>query len=553
MAEALPHRMRRSRSAWIRARDAAPIGVLVIATVLVLGKDITVGGFRDADASAHAMDGVLIHDWVAAGPTAWVDPMSFARQQYAHYPTLGIGRHYPPGFAVVEAAFFGLFGISPFTARLCVVFFGGLATVGIYVFTRFFADRLVATLAAVLWLTLPATVHWGRQTMLEVPTVAALAWAAVSLAWYLKRPSWARCVTMMAVALTAILFKQTAVFLGGALTMTLMVCAHRDLVRPVHCYAVGLMAIGAIVVVVYSLDTASAGVLYRYRSYAHWWEWAALTHYLRVLPGQLGPAACVAAAIGLFAGLRRRRIVWVFLAAWFFVSYVMVTSADWKVSRFLFVALVPFAVWGAQGLGSVLALAPLRRVRLATVTVIILGLCTTAGARNIVYHPDYGPSVLAHAKDIEGHAVLFSGLRDGDFVFAVRQHIPWRRAIVVRGSKVFYTCTAGPDLDLVEYAASPAELEATLRDLALNHVFVERENRAGVVHGDWLRSYLASGEMYRLAATHAIRGNTVTPGGEVMLDVYELAQPVTRVVEELDIPIPRTKTTIRVDLNGLRG
>ena len=47
----------------------------LVATGFVLGKDISVGGLRDSDSAVHAMDGVLIHDWIAAGPSAWVEPM----------------------------------------------------------------------------------------------------------------------------------------------------------------------------------------------------------------------------------------------------------------------------------------------------------------------------------------------------------------------------------------------------------------------------------------------------------------------------------------------
>ena len=48
--------------------EATLVMLLWIATAIVLGKDITVGGFRYGDSAVHAMDGVLIHDWVSAGP-----------------------------------------------------------------------------------------------------------------------------------------------------------------------------------------------------------------------------------------------------------------------------------------------------------------------------------------------------------------------------------------------------------------------------------------------------------------------------------------------------
>jgi len=100
--------------------------------------------------------------------------------------------------------------------------------------------------------------------------------------------------------------------------------------------------------------------------------------------------------------------------------------------------------------------------------------------RPIEYYPDHGPIVVAQRDKIENHAVLFSGLRDGDFVFAVRQHIPWRKTAVNRASSLLYTCTAHPVLDFESRVGSLAEIEAAIRPLGLNHLFVERENSLGV-------------------------------------------------------------------------
>ena len=169
--------------------DLALLVILCLIASVVMGKDISVGGLRFGDTSVHAMDGVLIHDWIAAGPEAWVSPMTFAEKQYGQYPCLGIGRHYPPGFAMVEAAFFAVLGISPVTARLTVVFFALVLVVGTYTFVRQFSTPPVATLSSVLLITLPEVTLWGRQAMLEVPTLAVLSWGAVTFCWYLGQPT----------------------------------------------------------------------------------------------------------------------------------------------------------------------------------------------------------------------------------------------------------------------------------------------------------------------------------------------------------------------------
>ncbi len=62
----------------VAAQDLALISLVLIATAVVLGKDITVGGLRDGDTAVHAMDVVLIHVRLVAFPHAWGNPMQFA-------------------------------------------------------------------------------------------------------------------------------------------------------------------------------------------------------------------------------------------------------------------------------------------------------------------------------------------------------------------------------------------------------------------------------------------------------------------------------------------
>ena len=209
------------------SRELMIVGLLLVASGAVLCKDITVGGFRYGDAAVHAMDGVLIHDWIAAGPEAWAHPLDFASQQYAHYPSLGIGRHYPPGFAIVEAAFFANLGISVFSARLCVVFFGLAAVCGTYVLVRRCAGRFASAFAVTALIAMPATTELGRQVLLEVPTLAVLIWAGVAFSGYLSRPTAWRLCLVIVLSGTAILFKQPAVFFVVALASTFVLGTWR--------------------------------------------------------------------------------------------------------------------------------------------------------------------------------------------------------------------------------------------------------------------------------------------------------------------------------------
>jgi len=519
----------------------------------VLGKDINTGGLADADSAAHAMDGVLIHDWVMAGPSAWRDPMEFARQQYGHYPTLGIGRHYPPGFALVEAVFFATFGISAISARLCVVFFGFIAIIGTYVFLRDLAGRSAGALAAMALLAMPSTTLWGRQTMLEVPTVAVLAWGAVAFSWYLRKTSTMRLAVLLVVALSAILFKQTGVFLVCAVSMTLMGCTLVGVVPIRHGIAATAVACSTLLLVVWSFDDACFKTLSGYHTYADPWSPGALSFYLRVLPYSTGSILLLLAVIGFVVSRRTLGIHWLFLVSWTIVAYVMVTAASLKVPRFHYVGVLPLAVWAAIGLERLLLFGP--RITPRRVMAVGAAVCMSAlaFARPVRHSPDYGPVVAAHRDAIDGQVVLFSGLRDGDFVFALREQLPWRSSVVIRGSKLLYTCTAGPALDLVSYASTADQVAEVMHRFAFEYVFVERENKVGTAEDVLLRQYLSESGDYQRVAVHALDVADRSCQFAKTVDVYKLIAPFVRQVRHFDIPMPRTGAPIRVDLaSGIR-
>ncbi len=529
--------------------DWAVLLILCLMTFTALGKDFAVGGMHDLDSAAHAMDGVLVLDWISFGPAAWLDPMSFARTQYAHYPTLGMGGHYPPGFAVVEAGFFALFGVSSQTARLCVLCFGLAAAIGTYVFLRPLTDRMVAALAATFLMAFPETTIWGRQIMLEVPTLTVLIWAAVAVRAYFESPTWGRLSVVLVASLVGVLFKQSAVFFLGAFGSAAAFASWRGKVRRRHVAVIAVIATGLLLATFASLDTACVKTLSGYDSYEDPASLAALSFHLCGLVSQTGWLLAALAVFGLVVGVRLSPTLTVFLLAWMVISYVMVTVVGLKVVRFFYVGTFPVAIWAALGAGRILSWVGQGRLKAPLTALVVTACCVMAQTRSIEYGPDYGSIVESHKERIGGRLVLFSGMRDGDFVFAVRQHVPRQQTVVLRGSKLFYTSTARQDLDLVELVKTPEELVARMRTFAFDTVVLERENHVGTRQDEWLRTYLAGGEDYRLVASHPLSARvTDTDTGRVTIDVYELARAIPRTVDQYQIPIPRTKETIRVNL-----
>ncbi|MBI1825717.1 MAG: glycosyltransferase family 39 protein [Planctomycetes bacterium] len=563
-----------SECSWSRI-DAFLMVLVCIMAVVALGKGINRGGLADADSSAHLMDGVLIHDWLKAGPGAWLHPMEFAERQYGHYPTLGIGAHYPPGFAIVEAAFFFAFGISSTTGRLCIAFFGVMLASGTYMFARRLLGCSGAALASIVMLTMPATTLWGRQTMLEVPTMAAMVWGALLFQRYLDQPTAARLAAALAGAFCVLAFKQTAIVLLGTIVLTMCALSMFRVIPFRHAAIMLVAGLATLLAVCLSLDNASARTVSGYDTFAGAWSWSALLYYARIMRYQTGTIVLLAALPGVCIAIwqvrdlsdashsndRRNfktlsnvafaRSIWLFVAAWLVVSYVLATAVSLKVQRFIYVGLFPLAVFASLTACVIIRFIPTAPGR-ATISVAAAACVLIPAIERPVRHsPEFADVITAHREAIKGKAVLFSGLRDGDFIFAAREQLGVQNSIIVRGSKLLYTCTAGPRLDLVSYAQTPDDVRDTMRRFAFETVVVERANRVGTKEDQMLRDYLASSGDYKRVAEHRLE---VTPGsacGAVWVDVYSLDQPMERQVQSYEVPIPRTGRSIRVDLHDM--
>jgi len=297
-----------------------------------------------------------------------------------------------------------------------------------------------------------------------------------------------------------------------------------------------------------ALDDACLKTVSGYDTFADRWGWQAMTFYLRTLPEQTGTIVPLVAALGALLSLRRMGDHWWLLCAWLLASYVMVSVTGLKTPRFFYLGVFPLLVWAAQCAGLCVKLIPHARLRTASAFVVAAYIVWAGFARPVPDGPDFGSAVAANRERIEGRVVLFSGLRDGDFVFSVRERIPWQKTVIVRGSKLFYTCTAGPDLDLVPYVSSPDEVARVMERFAFESVFIERDNRVGTAQDDWLRQYLAESGDYARVGSFVVQPATNRCGSDVLVDVYSLTRPWQRQVDHFDIPVPRTNRTIRVDL-----
>lgn len=188
------------------------------------GKDLA----GHPDESAHFTTGVMMGEFLRT-PKAWVYPVAFASDFYAHYPKVAIG-HWPPMFYVVEAAWFGVFGESVAAARTLVLLIGTLLMLATAAWIALESNWILGTTAFVFLSAVPI-VGVSVSYVLADGLVALLCLAAMFVWSRFVDQGRARDASLFVVlAAMAILTK------GNAWVLLMAACLSPALARNLRCY-----------------------------------------------------------------------------------------------------------------------------------------------------------------------------------------------------------------------------------------------------------------------------------------------------------------------------
>jgi len=471
------------------ARGAAWLIHLLLAALvglLFLGAHAD-GSYWWSDAPRHALNGVFVKDLVAAAP--WSDPSRYAYDYYAQYPALTI-LFYPPLFYAISAPFYALFGVSEGTALLVVALHYVAFAWGAWALFRCWLPAWPATAAAAMLALLPEIAFWGRQVMLEVPSLAFFIWSAALFTRY-RHTGYGRPLLLYGAAallLLAMYTKLTAGFLALAFAGTLLYERRAAALKDRHVWLAALIAcIGLIPLLVLTVKFGQANIqsasgindaLVSRRSLAGW-LW-----YLRQFPGQLGWAMLAAGAAGLaaaaVAALRRRSLDGigtlnkgdaVFWLLWLVAGYLFFSAIDLKEARHSVYILPPVVLAAAMLLMRV----PQPRWRGAALAALTAAVTLqTVLMRPVAYVGGYAEAAqLVSEKAPRDSSVLFSGYRDGSFVFNMRTHEERRDLTVVRADKMLLNVAVRRELGVKEHDLSEADILSQINDLNVSYLVVQ--------------------------------------------------------------------------------
>lgn len=475
-----------------RAFDpAAPAGraeLIVVAAAALLGAVLLYlsaphdGDFYWSDAPRHALNGVFLRDVLAAMP--WRDPMGFAAQYYLQYPALTI-LFYPPLFYILSVPAFALFGVSHGVALGIVLAHAVALVIGMHLLARRFMHPAVALPIALLAMAAPGIALWGRQPMLEIPSMAFAVWAMLLLRRYVDSDRLWHLGLGLLLMLCAVYTKFSAIFLILAADLMRLGADPRGMLgRPRHWFAALGVALALVPGILITLRFGGAN-LQSLSSIpdapvAKWtiegWTW-----YARALPDLLGWPLLLVALAGLAvmllpgwgrpgAGRRADRLL---VFGWLGIGYLFFSYIDLKESRHATLILPPLLL--AAGIGLTWLLQAPRRASIAAALLLAATTAWTAAYAPVPYFSGYREAATwigRHAPP--GAVVVFSGKRDGSFVFNMRANATERPDIfTVRADKLLLRVAVRRTIGVAQNQLSEAEIGALLDRVGASYVVAQ--------------------------------------------------------------------------------
>ena len=527
-----------------RADIAWPLILTVLVVLLFVTGAPTDTAFSWPDSPRHALNGAFLLDFARDHPLH--DPTGYAYNYYAQYPALTI-LFYPPLFYVLLAVFYARFGVSQTAAIAAVCFCYAALAIGSYRLARFWLPAFPAFGAALILISAPEIAYWGRQVMLEIPSFALLVWSAVFFMHYQRENHIAWLYLAAALAVLAAYTKLTALFI---LLMYLIVLLHSrgaKLFGDKHSYIIALLAIvGLVPLAVLTLKFGQANMQSVSgisdsevsRTSLAGWLW-----YAKQTPAQLGWPALLAALLGLGSlALGRGRIrEYLPLILWLVIGYLFFSAIDLKEARHSVFLLLPLAIIAASGLSFLLRKQPM----LANTLLLAVGLFTlgwTMVARPVQYVAGYRELSDYIAQVAPKHAaVVFSGYRDGSFIYAMRTHEERRDISIIRSDKLLLRIAVRRSLGVEQKLMSEDEIQSMLNGLGVQYIAAQPDFWTDLEAMKRFENVLHSSHFQKLR-TFTMPANY--PAQEKEIVVYKNLDPVSDKPRQLNIELPMIGKTV---------
>ena len=314
---------------------------------------------------------------------------------------------------------------------------------GTYLLVRRWLGRTAAFATALLFIGIPGMGLWGRQVMLEIPATAFLIWSAYFFFSYVEKGEPRALYLTVAFLLAGAYTKQTILFVVPCYALTtLVVHGTRGLRRPEVWRATIFFAAGLLPLAAFTwtwgrvnVQQAVGGdwVQYSRRSVGGW------IYVARQLPNQLGWAVLTLAllygvSLVLWKSRRLPRPALCLSVMWLAVGYLFFTLIALKEPRHSVLLAFPFVLFAIAAL---VELTPRDLGPYLAAALAVGVFAHTLISDRVPYVSGYRAAAQYVCSIAPPDSVvLFSGMRDGSFIFNVRSIPECKNLTVIRSDKL---------------------------------------------------------------------------------------------------------------------
>lgn len=526
--------------------------LLLIFVILLYFSASPENEFWWSDESRHAMDGVFFYDFFRDFPLT--NLQAYLEEYIVRFPALSFTWNLP-FFAVISAPFYGLLGISVFTAQLVVLAFACTLALTMNLWGKEYFSPIVSITSVVFFFLNEYVLLWMRSVMLEIPALTMMFLTLLASKKFIQNPSYKYALIFGLTGFSMLMTKQMTLFILPVLIIYAWYQKKLSTLWDKHSWPAYLFVISGMAgIAIHALTIGTSGfssVSHTYSNILSLMLFERLPLITNALSNFLPLPIIILALVGIFLGIQgnnKRKIC--FLLAWIILAGVFIgfiTKSPGNAIRYCIYIAAPIYL---------LAISVLDYFRIKSVQYFIFcGILASFLAWN-VYHAlqKKNPFVIGYeeiAKYVyqlpKKRPVLFCCDHDGNYIFSMRAIDKERRTITLRADKLLVTIIISPLRGVTSHAKNSQQVTKILDEYGIGYLVIEEDTYTQVEEFEMLRK-IVLGDQFERLKTFPISAGDESYQGKVkgtakIVNVYRYlnAKPIKN--GRISIPLPRYNRT----------